>query len=201
MLCLILGAHLLLFYLISMSDRRRSQQRDEDDLATLFLIDLSDPDDTQPTTKSSSRRPISTRDPSVESKAAREDTISLPTQVEGTDTFIDWDAEASRVARDAAVRMGDEKKLRALDQHPAGMAPPPPKDSLRRLGDSEHYEGGVIIDWISNRCYYSNQDAPIAAFGQALRLQLPTCTGRGTASAEPLQTFEEWRKERRSSVP
>jgi hypothetical protein len=76
------------------------------------------------------------------------------------------------------------------------MGPLPPKRSGHKLGDSEHFEGGVIIDWVNNRCYYSNQNAPIAAFGPALRLQIPTCTGAGAASAIPLQSFEEWKKER-----
>jgi hypothetical protein len=92
--------------------------------------------------------------------------------------------------------MGEEKEFRSLDQHPAGMGPLPPKSSRHKLGDSQHFEGGVIIDWVSSGCYYSNQDVPIAAFGQALRLQLPTCTGAGGAGGKPLPTLEEWKKER-----
>jgi len=64
------------------------------------------------------------------------------------------------------------------------------------LGDSQHFEGGVIIDWVNNRCYYSNQNAPVAAFGPALRLQIPTCTGAGGAGGKPLPSLEEWKKER-----
>jgi hypothetical protein len=122
--------------------------------------------------------------------------ITLPPEIEGTDSFIDWNAEASRVAIDVARRLGEEKKLRSLDQRPAGMGPLPPKPSGHKRGDSEHFEGGVIVDWVSHRCYYSNQNAPIAAFGPALRLQLPTCTGAEGGGGKPLPSLEEWKKER-----
>jgi hypothetical protein len=140
---------------------------------------LPKPNDTQPSTRSSPKRPIPTYDPSLRSRAARDNTITLPTAIEGTDALIDWDAEASRVAIDVVRRIGEDKKLRALDQHPVGMGLLPPKPSRHKLGDSQHFEAGVIIDWVSAGCYYSNQDAPIAAFGQALRLQRPICTGAG----------------------
>jgi hypothetical protein len=90
--------------------------------------------------------------------------------------------------------MDEEKQLRSFDQRPAGMGPPPPKSSLHKLGDSQHFEGGEIITWIGEGCYYSNQNPHIAAFGPALRLQLPTCTGAG--GGKPLPTLEEWKKER-----
>ena len=194
LLCVILGAHLLLFRLISLSDNPRRERRSEEALASLFFVDLSKPEETQ--TDSSSARLISTYDPALTSRAARDITITLPPDIEGTDTFIDWDAEASRVAKDAAMRMGKETEFRSLDHRPTGMGPLPPKSPGRQPGQSEHYEGGVIIDWTRNGCYYSNQNAPIAAFGPALRLQLPTCTGGGGGGGKPLPTFEEWKKER-----
>ena len=199
LLCVILGAHLLVFSLISVSYNPRSVRRSEEAPGILFFVELPKPKDTRPSTHSSSKRPISTYDPSLKSRVAPDDTIALSPEIEGTDALIDWDAEVSRVAIDVVRRMGEEKKLRSLDQHPAGMGPPPPKPSLFKLGDSEHFEGGVIIDWINNRCYYSNQNAPVAAFGQALRLQIPTCTGRspsGKSSGKPLPSLEEWKKER-----
>jgi len=197
LLCVILGAHLLVFSLISVSYSPRGVRTSEDSPGILFFVELPKPNDTQPSTHSSSKRPISTYGPSLESRVAPDNTITLPPEIEGADALIDWDAEASRVAKDAARRIGEEKKLRSLDQHPAGMGPPPPKSSRYELGDSEHFEGGVIIDWVNNRCYYSNQNAPIAAFGPALRLQLPICTGRAVGGGgKPLPTFEEWKKER-----
>jgi hypothetical protein len=184
-----LGVHLLLFSLISVSDNPRSVQMSEEAPGILFFVELPKPIDTQPSTHSSSNRPMSR-------SAASDNTITLPPGVEGTDALIDWDAEASRVAKDAARLTVEEKQFRSLDQHPAGMGPLPPKRSYHQLGDSLHLEGGVIIDWVGAGCYYSNQDAPIAAFGQALRLQLLTCTGAGGGGGKPFPTIEEWKKER-----
>jgi hypothetical protein len=196
LLCVILGAHLLLFSLISVNSNPRGVRTSEEEPGILFFVELPKPNDTQPSTYSSSKRLISTDDPSLNSRAARDNTITLPPEIEGTDARIDWDAEASRVAEHAAIRLSEEKEFRSLDRQPAGMGPPPPKDSRHKLGDSQHFEGGVIIDWISGGCYYSNQDAPIAAFGQALRLQLPTCTGAGGGGGKPFPSIEEWKKER-----
>jgi len=204
LLCVIFGAHLLLFSLVSLNDRPRGVRRSEEAPGILLFIELPKPNDTQPSTHSLSRRPTSTYDLSLESRAAPDNTITLPPEIEGANALIDWDAEASRVARDAARRMSEdaarltseEKQLRALDRPPAGMGPPPPKRSHHELGDSIRLEGGVIIDWTSSGCYYSNQDEHIPAFGPALRLQLPTCTGAGGRGGKPLQSFEEWKKER-----
>jgi len=189
LLCVILGAHLLVFSLISVSSSPRGARTTEDSPGILFFVELPKPNDTQPSTHSSSMRPISTYDPSL-------NTITMPPEIEGTNALIDWDAEASRVAIDVVKRIGEEKKLRSLDQHPAGMGPPPPKSSIHKLGDSQHFEGGEIITWIGKGCYYSNQDAPIAAFGQALRLQRPICTGAGGGGGKPFPSIEEWKKER-----
>ena len=123
LLCVILGAHLLLFSLISVSYNPRSVRRSEDSPGILFFVELPKPNDTQPSTHSSSKRPISTYDPSLKSRVARDNTITLPPEIEGTDALIDWDAEASRVASDVARRMGEEKKLRSLDQSPGRNGP------------------------------------------------------------------------------
>jgi len=196
LLCVILGAHLLVFSLISLSYSLRGVRTSEDSPGILFFVELPKPNDTQPSTHSSSKRPISTYDPSLKSRVAPENTITMSPEIERTNALIDWDAEASRVAKDVVSRIGEEKQLRSLDQHPAGMGPPPPKSSSHKLGDSQHFEGGVIIDWIGPGCYYSNQNTPIAAFGQALRLQLPICTGAGGGAGKPFPSIEEWKKER-----
>jgi hypothetical protein len=196
LLCAILGAHLLVFSLISVSDNPRSVRTSENSPGILFFVELTKPHDTQPSTHSSSKRPISTYDPSLKSRFAPDNTITLSPEIEGANALIDWDAEASRVAIDVVRRMGEEKKLRSLDQHPAGMGPPPPKSSIHKLGDSQHFEGGEIITWVGPGCYYSNQNVPIAAFGPALRLQLPICTGARGGGGKPFPSIEEWKKER-----
>jgi hypothetical protein len=190
----IFGAHLLLFTLISVNDSSRGVRRPEEAPAILIFVDLPQPGVTQPSTQYASRRPI-------KSRAAPDNTITLPPELERTDALIDWDAEASRIAGDAARRMSEEKKeLRSLDSRPAGMGPPPPKRSDHRLGDSAHFGGGEIITWIGKGCYYSNQNEHIDAFGPALRLQVPICTGAGGGGGggggKPFPSIEEWKKER-----
>jgi hypothetical protein len=186
-----LGTHLLLFSLISVKDSPGDMRRSEEAPGILHFVDLTEPNDTQ-----SSTLPY---DPRLESRAARDNTITLPPEIAGTEAFIDWGAEASRVAGDAARRTGEEKQFRSLDRPPAGMSPPPPKSSRHKLGDSQHFEGGEIVTWIGPGCYYSNQNMPIPAFGQALRLQIPVCTGAGGGGrGKPPPTLEEWKKERDS---
>jgi hypothetical protein len=197
LLCVITGAHLLLFRLIDVGDSSRGVHRSEEDFVTIMLVDFSKPDDTQPLALSSPRRSIPTYDPSSRSRVEPDKSILPPPGIEATDPAVDWQAEASRVAGDVARRMGEEKKLRSLVSRPTGMGPLPPKSSVQQVGESLHLEGGVIIDWVGKGCYYSNQDAHIDAFGPALRLQLPTCGAAGGRKDEkPLQTFEEWKKER-----
>ena len=191
LLFVILGAHLLLLWLISVNDNLRSVRRSEEEPGILFIVELPKPTYSQPSAHSSSKRPMSTYDPP-------DNTITLSPEIAGTDALIDWDAEAGRVASDVAKRIDEEKPFRSLDQHPAGMGPPPPNSSTHKRGDSQHFEGGEIVTWINKGCYYSNQNAPIAAFGQALRLQIPTCTGAGGTGGKPLPSLEEWKKERDS---
>jgi len=191
LLCVITGAHLLLFRLVELGDNSGSARRSEEDFVTIMVVDFSRPSDTQPSTQPSSRRPIPTYEP--------DNSIALPPEVEATEARVDWHAEASRVAGDAARRLDEKVELRSLDSHPTGMGPLPPKSSGNKVGDSQHFEGGVIIDWARRGCYYSNQDAHIDAFGPALRLQLPTCgAAGGGGDGKPLPTFEEWKKERDS---
>jgi hypothetical protein len=190
--------HLLLARLISVGQHPRGAQKPEESVVTLLFVDLSDPDATRPLADSLPGRPPVTRSSSQRIGAAPVSAIALPPEIEQTDAVIDWNAEAGRVARDTAGRLAEKREPRALDKHAAGLGPPPPKSSLRQKGDSEHFEGGVIIDWIDNGCYYSNQKEHIDAFGPALRLQVPTCTGRDRSGRAPLQSFEEWKNERDS---
>jgi hypothetical protein len=197
LLCLISGAHLLAFWLIDLGDSSRSAHRSEDEFVTIMLVDFSRPRETQPSTDPESRRSNPTRDPASRLAVEPDDSISPLPGIESNDARIDWYSEAGRVAGDVARGMGEEEKLRPLDQRPIGLGPLPPKPSTHRLGDSQRFEGGVIIDWVGKGCYYSNQDAHVEAFGPALRLQLPTCTGAGGGGGgKPLPTLEEWKKER-----
>ena len=195
MLCVLLGGHLLLFWHISVGGYSRDARAAKDVPLALTWIEISEPiapgASSQP---SSEQRPISTYDPSVERRTPAATAIALPPETEASDARIDWNQEAARVAGDVVSRMNDEVKYRALDQPPKGLATPPESPRVKS-GTSERFEGGVIIDWISERCYYSNQDAHVPAFGQGLRLQLPTCTGRASGGGS-VQSFEDWKKEK-----
>lgn len=191
LLCAILGAHLLLFTIIFVKENPRDRRSPVAATGILFIVDLPEPNDSRPSTLAF--------DLPLPRRAAGDNSITLPPEIEGTDAFIDWGAEATRVASDTARRTGEEKQFRSLDKPPTGMGPPPPKSSLHKSGDSQHFEGGEVITWIGRGCYYSNQNMPIAAFGQALRLQHPVCTGAdGGGDEKPLPTLEEWKKERDS---
>lgn len=196
LVCVIAGAHFLLIYFIPVSDKLRGAQRSEEELATLFFVDVPEPDDTQPST-----RPISSYNPSLKNRAALENTITPPPQIqeadaeiEEADARIDWYGEASRGAADVVRRLGEAEKIRSFDHRPDGTDSLPRKPSRHKRGDSVHLEGGVIIDWIDGRCYYSNENGRLAmpAFAGELRLQLPTCKASGGSS---FPSFEDWKKE------
>lgn len=189
LLCVIAGAHFLLIYFIPVSDKLRGAPRSEEELATLFFVDVPEPDDTQPST-----RPIPSYNPSLKNRAALENTITPPPQIQEADARIDWYGEASRGAADAVKRLGEEEKIHSFDHRPDGTDSLPRKPLRRKRGDSVHLEGGVIIDWIDDRCYYSNENERLAmpAFAGELRLQLPTCKASGGSS---LPSFEDWKKE------
>ena len=48
LLCVILGAHLLLLFLISVNDKPRSVRKSGEAPGILFFVDLPEPNDTQP---------------------------------------------------------------------------------------------------------------------------------------------------------
>lgn len=50
LLGVLLGAHLMLFSLITLGDKRRDGRKSEEALITLFLIDLPEPNDPESST-------------------------------------------------------------------------------------------------------------------------------------------------------
>src|SRR5438128_8187334 len=92
LLCVILGAHLLLFSLISLNDNTRTVRTSQDSRSILFFVELPKPDDTQPSAHSSSKRPLSTYDPSLKNRGAPDNTTVMPPEIDGTNALIDWDA-------------------------------------------------------------------------------------------------------------
>ena len=83
LLCLILGAHLLLLSFLSVNDSLPIVRKFEEAPGILFFVELPRPIDPQHSTYSSSTGPIPTFDPDLEGSGARENTISLPPETEG----------------------------------------------------------------------------------------------------------------------
>ena len=84
---------------------------------------------------------------------------------------VDW-IDARHRAVDAAVERDAAAAARPrLGQPPKGMDLPH-EAFEHKLGVVEHREGGEIIEWINDRCYYTNKRRPGEnAFG----LLLPVC--------------------------
>ena len=78
-----LGAHLLLFLLISVNDDPRNARRSGEPPVILFLVELPTPEETQPSTHSSSQRPGSAYDSLLDNRATRDTAISLPPEIVG----------------------------------------------------------------------------------------------------------------------
>ena len=71
---------------------------------------------------------------------------------------IDWMAEAQHGAQDYISRTTRGDSHRAMDGPSSALKLLRSRAQIHRLGDTEHYDGGEIIDWIDDRCYYSNRD-------------------------------------------
>jgi hypothetical protein len=71
---------------------------------------------------------------------------------------VDWIAEGQRTAQDYISRTTRADSLRALDRPSTGPRLLRSPSRVHQLGDTDHFDGGEIIDWINDRCYYSNRD-------------------------------------------
>jgi hypothetical protein len=71
---------------------------------------------------------------------------------------VNWMAEGQRVARDYIARMAHVDLPRPADSDSTGLGLLRSRGPGHRLGDTEHFDGGEVIDWINDRCYYSNRD-------------------------------------------
>lgn len=198
LLGVIVGTHLLLFSFMRVGDRGRAGKEFDVGVVALWWVDLSEPEPSRPATQFPSLR-ADAPDLAVRGGIAPPNDAMNPDVAPDTqraDMPIDWAAQARHVAGETARRMAGEKNPDSPQSPSIDLGRASPNHSPHRRGDSEHYEGGVIIDWVSSRCYYSNENVPNAAFGQALRLQIPVCTGASDGGAGGLHSFEDWKKER-----
>jgi hypothetical protein len=115
---------------------------------------------------SSMRMPV----PIVESRApGRSTAITVPP--------VDWYAEGalsvSGLFRDEARQRPDP----SLDSKPQALVLPDSSNRPHKPGDSEQFEGGVVITWINETCYYRSE--PLEnMMGDPHKLKLPTCKAR-----------------------
>lgn len=71
---------------------------------------------------------------------------------------VDWMAEGQRIAQDYISRTSRRDSLRSLDGTGTGPRLLRSLALVHRLGVTEHFDGGEVIDWVNDRCYYSNRD-------------------------------------------
>jgi hypothetical protein len=82
---------------------------------------------------------------------------------------IDWDAEGARSARNLRDE-GREKPGPALDSKPRVLVLPDQSNLLPQAGDTEHFEGGEVITWVNEVCYYTNQPGPMNFGGESRKV-------------------------------
>lgn len=76
--------------------------------------------------------------------------LTLPTA-----PAVDWES----ATRDAARRFADDQAgqeghERSLNSRPRVLTLPDTSKRPPRAGDTEHLEGGVVLTWLNERCYY-----------------------------------------------
>ena len=115
---------------------------------------------------------LTTISPLVQPEEPEENAISAAPR-------IDWAEQAKHAAEDALARRDADSRLRSFDFPKFSEPKRSPQGHV--LGDVERFEGGETIDWINNRCYYTNR--PIADFARDMgpgvkELALPVCKHR-----------------------
>jgi hypothetical protein len=68
---------------------------------------------------------------------------------------IDWASEAKSVALASAARQAQSKPYRSFSAHVMALAIPD-SPATQRDGASQFFEGGEVISWVSDRCFYTN---------------------------------------------
>jgi hypothetical protein len=92
--------------------------------------------------------------------------IESPTKLadDGNDSAPDWREFGSQAIQSTIGKQGEEEGHRSLMSKP--KIAELPRDSSQpsifktpafKAGDKQHFEGGEIITWESDRCYYTNR--------------------------------------------
>jgi hypothetical protein len=73
---------------------------------------------------------------------------------------VDWTSEAQRVAQERVAKGDPNDRFRSFLKHPQGIETPPIDTNHHAAGESQHYEGGEVITWLNDRCYYTSKGTP-----------------------------------------
>lgn len=96
---------------------------------------------------------------------------------------VDWYAEGTRVARSVVIDTPAARPQPSPDAEARVLVLPDDAGEPHRNGDVERREGGELITWISERCYYSNRSTESLTGGPPT-LKLPTCKVRGRSARD-----------------
>jgi len=112
---------------------------------------------------------------------------------------IDWES-AAQAAADAGIANAEQDKLH---RNLSGPSPAqlewirknaPSRDSQHHAGDTDYFDGGEIITWVSDRCYYST--AGKAVYGPGLQT-VRICKKPGRAArGDLLNNMQQYLDER-----
>ena len=170
----------LIFFALTAGSRLHERVTAAGPTMTVYFFDARPqrPPATSPVTATRTRAAPS-------SPERRSEAITLPPDVPPAEMpssaapRIDWAEQAQHAAENALVRREAESRLRSF-----GLPKFSVHDKLSRehvLGDVEQFEGGETIEWINNRCYYTNRGIADFAneFGPGPKnLWLPVCKHR-----------------------
>jgi hypothetical protein len=113
------------------------------------------------------RAPVPSLSPESSPASAPSSAISMP--------LIDWYAEGMFAAHQQFKDEMREKPAPSLDSKPGILVLPDKSKLPHKAGDTEHFEGGVVITWVDFRCYFTNQPGAIGFGGTSVRV----CKKRG----------------------
>jgi hypothetical protein len=80
----------------------------------------------------------------------------------------DWYAEGVRSAH--AFTDDPRGKPNPLDSKPQVLVLPDTSNLAHKAGDTEHFEGGEVITWINERCYYTQLPSAVYFGGTSQRV-------------------------------
>ena len=96
---------------------------------------------------------------------------------------VDWFGERQREVAAVVERQNTAAARPRIGQHPRGMDLPH-EEFEHKAGVTEHYAGGETIEWINDRCYYTNKQPVIPNY---FGMMLPVCKPRGNVPRKEIR--------------